>query len=155
MWRGRVAVAPFDGFESLVILADITHQLATQIGNGSEDTSCDNVAFDLGEPQLDLVEPGRISRNEAQVNIGVAIQELGDLLGFVSRQVIGDHVDLPGRGLVDDDVGQEGNERRRSVPRRRLAQHLSGSGVECRIQRQRAMTMVLKAVPLRPAGRQR
>jgi hypothetical protein len=65
------------------------------------------------------------------------------------------NVDLPGGRLVDDDVCQEGDELRRSVPRRRLAPHFTGSGVECRVQRQRAMTIILKAVPLRSAGRQR
>jgi hypothetical protein len=89
------------------------------------------------------------------VDIRVPRQELGDLLGLVRRQVIGDDVDLLGGRLVDDDVGQEGDEFRRSVPRRGFAQYLAGSGVERRVQRQRAMAVVFKAVPFRPAGRQR
>ena len=31
---------------------------ATQIGDGGEDATGDDVALDPGEPQLDLVEPG-------------------------------------------------------------------------------------------------
>src|SRR4029077_3595923 len=31
---------------------------------------CDDVALDPGEPRLDLVEPGRVSRSEVQVDIG-------------------------------------------------------------------------------------
>jgi len=78
---------------------------------GGEDASGDEVPLDLGEPQFDLVEPG-------------------DLLRLLRRQVIGDHVDLFGRGLVDHDVCQEGDELRRSVPRRGFAYHLAGFSVE-------------------------
>ena len=31
---------------------------ATQIGDGGEDATGDDLALDPGEPQLDLVEPG-------------------------------------------------------------------------------------------------
>jgi len=60
-------------------------------------------------------EPGRVSRREVQVDRGAATQELGDLLGLVRRQGIGDHADLLGRRLVDDDVDQEGDELHRSL----------------------------------------
>src|SRR5215831_5985542 len=72
-----------------------------------EDAACDDVTLDLGEPQLDLVEPGRVSRREVQVDRGVATQELGDLRGLVRRQVVSDHMDFLGRRLIDDDVGQK------------------------------------------------
>ena len=126
-------------------MADVPHELSAQIGNRGEDAACDDVTPDLGEP-------GRVSRRKVQVDVGVPIQELGDLFGLVRRQVVGDHVDLLGRRLVDDDVCQEGDELRRSVPRRSFAQHLAGFGVERGVQRQRAMPVVLKAVPLCPAG---
>src|SRR5215472_621947 len=57
--------------------------------------------------------------------------------------------------LVDDDVGQKGDELCRGVPRRGFAQHLAGFSVERGVQRQCAMAIILKAVPLRPPGRQR
>jgi hypothetical protein len=84
----------------LVVLPDVLDELSAQVGDGSEDAACDDGALDLGKPQLDLVEPGRVSRREVQVDSGVEIQELGDLLGFVRRQVIGDYVDLLGRRLA-------------------------------------------------------
>ena len=90
-------------------MADIPHQFSPQVGDGSEDAPRDDVTFDLGEPQLDLVEPGRVSRREVQVDRRMASQELGDLLGFVRRQVISDHMDFLGRRPIDDDVGQKGN----------------------------------------------
>ena len=49
-------------------MADVAHQFSPQVGDGGEDAACDDVTFDLGEPQLDLVEPGRVSRREVQVD---------------------------------------------------------------------------------------
>src|ERR1700752_1280396 len=51
---------------SLDVSADGPHELSAQIGDGGEDATGDDVALDPGEPQLDLVEPGRISRREVQ-----------------------------------------------------------------------------------------
>ena len=96
-------------FGSLDVLADVPHELSAQIGDGGEDATGDDVPLDPGEPQFDLVEPGRVSRREVQVDRRMASQELGDLLGFVRRQVISDHMDFLGRRPIDDDVGQKGN----------------------------------------------
>src|SRR6201981_3630992 len=51
---------------SLDVLADVPHELSAQIGDGGEDATGDDVALDPGEPQFDLVEPGRVSRREMQ-----------------------------------------------------------------------------------------
>src|SRR5215472_15405493 len=99
---------------------------ATRIGDGGEDATGDDVALNPSEPQLDLVEPGRVSRSEVQADIGVPIQKRADLLGLVCRQVVGNHVDLLGRWLVDDDVCQKRDKLRRSVPRRSFAEHFAG-----------------------------
>ena len=45
-------------------MADVPHELSAQIGDGGEDSTGDDVALDPGEPQFDLVEPGRVSRRE-------------------------------------------------------------------------------------------
>jgi len=47
-------------------LADVPHELSAQIGDGGEDATGDDVPLDPGEPQFDLVEPGRVSRREVQ-----------------------------------------------------------------------------------------
>jgi len=47
-------------------LADVPHERSAQIADGGEDATGDNVALDPGEPQFDLVEPGRVSRREVQ-----------------------------------------------------------------------------------------
>src|SRR6516165_6096456 len=57
---------PRTRFGSLDVLADVPHELSAQIGDGGEDATGDDVVLDLGEPQFDLVEPGRVSRREVQ-----------------------------------------------------------------------------------------
>jgi len=47
-------------------LADVPHELSAQIEDGGEDATGDDVLLDPGEPQFDLVEPGRVSRREVQ-----------------------------------------------------------------------------------------
>lgn len=89
------------------------------------------------------------------MSVRVLRQKLCDQLGLVCREVVGDDVNLPARGLVGDDVGEESDELSRGVARGRLAKHLAGARVEGRIQRQRAMALVLEAVALRPPGRKR
>jgi hypothetical protein len=43
---------------------NVAHELSLQIRDASEDASCD----DHGKPYLDLVEPGRVSRREMEVD---------------------------------------------------------------------------------------
>src|SRR5215472_8357646 len=57
---------PRTRFGSLDVLADVPHELSAQIGDGGEDATGDDVLVDPGEPQFDLVEPGRVSRREVQ-----------------------------------------------------------------------------------------
>ena len=40
------------------MVLDVTHDLAREIALGSEDAASDQVAFDLREPILNLVQPG-------------------------------------------------------------------------------------------------
>jgi hypothetical protein len=57
---------------------DVAQQLPLQIRDGSEYPSRDDVAVDLAEPQLDLIQPGRVGRSEVQVNFGMHRQEVRD-----------------------------------------------------------------------------
>src|SRR5258708_29544728 len=57
--------------------------------------------------------------------------------------------------LIGHDVSQESHELRRGMTGGCLAQHLSSLGVECGIQRQRAVPEVLKAMTFSTARRQR
>jgi len=86
-----------------------------------------------------------------QMDFRMRCQKVFDRIAFVRREVVGDHVNLFTAQLVDHDVGEECDELGRGVPRRGFAQNLTGLGIESGIQRQGAVTKILKAVPFRMA----
>lgn len=77
-----------------------------------------------------------------------------DPRGFVRREIIRDHVNLFVSGLMGHEVGQKGGELSRGVARCGLAQHLARFGVDHGVQREGAVTDVLKTMALaRPGDR--
>ena len=50
-----VAVGPFDGCGVLVGMTDVTHELAREVVDRGEDPAGDHIAFDLTEPEFDLL----------------------------------------------------------------------------------------------------
>ena len=54
---GGVRVFPLDRPSIGGVGVDIASEFASQVGNRGEDAARDDVAFDLSEPDLDLVEP--------------------------------------------------------------------------------------------------
>ncbi len=44
------------------MLTDVLYELPAQISGGGEEAPGDHVALDLGEPELDLVEPRAVGR---------------------------------------------------------------------------------------------
>jgi hypothetical protein len=59
----------FTVFGVFVVVADVAHEFSLQVWHRGEHAASDDVALDLGEPQLDLVEPGGVGRSEVQVNL--------------------------------------------------------------------------------------
>ena len=57
-------------------------------------------------------------------------QEILDRPALVSREIVGDDVDLFATGLVDDDVGEESDELGGGVSRGGLAEHFTGLRIE-------------------------
>ena len=57
---GGVSVLPLKRASIGGVGVDVAAEFASQVGNRGEDAARDDLAFDLGEPDLDLVEPGRI-----------------------------------------------------------------------------------------------
>jgi len=53
----RIAIGPFERFGGAVVVTDEAHQFARQVLDRAKDAAGDDVALDLGEPVLDLVEP--------------------------------------------------------------------------------------------------
>ena len=102
-----VAVGPLDRLGRAVVEADVTHEFSSQVFDGGEDASGDDVALDLGEPDLDLIEPRRVGGSEVKLDIRVIGEELLDTSRFVSGEVIQNDVDLFTSGLACDDGRQE------------------------------------------------
>jgi len=136
-------------------VTDVAHEFALEVGYRREYATRDDIAFDLGEPQFDLVEPRGVCRGEVHMNTRIVCQKRFHALGLVRREVVCDHVNLRIAGLIHDDVCQEGHELCRGVTGSGLAQYLAGLGVEGRGQRKRAVAEVFETMTLRAAWRQR
>ena len=111
-------------------MTDIAHEFFGQVLDGGEDAARDHIAFDLGEPELHLIQPRRVGRREMQMHLRMGLQELGDPPGLVRREVVRNHMDLQAPGLIGHEVRQEGDELLRRVPIGRLAQDFARLGIE-------------------------
>ena len=117
-----------------------------QIGNRGEHAAGDYIAFDLGEPEVDLVQPRGPRRGEVKANVRVHRQEWLDLHGLTRRELVGDDADFLAYWSIHHDVVEKADELGRSMALVSLARHLTGPGVSGRIQRQRAVAKRLEAV---------
>jgi hypothetical protein len=106
--------------------ADVLHQLTGKIRYRSEDAKIDYIALDLGEPNLDLIQPRRVRRCEVEANTRIQIEELGHSLRLVCRQVIEDDVDVFRIPCSFDDICQKNKELFAGVTASRFAVYLSG-----------------------------
>ena len=125
-------------------MPDRAHERSFEIGHRGKDATGEDIAFDLGEPPFDLVEPGGVRRGNVQMPPRVRGEDRLDPRGLVRREVIGTHMHLLAFGLVGHDVGQEGDELGRGGTGRRLAPTFARLGVERGIQRAGAVTDVPK-----------
>src|SRR5258708_12578193 len=91
----EVLVDPTDRCRGLIVVADVTHELASEILYGGEDTSRNNVALNLGKPNLDLIEPAGIGRGVMDANGRISLKEFKNFLGFVGTQVIANPLAFP------------------------------------------------------------
>ena len=120
----RIAITPADRFRRLIVVADVAPDLAREIGHRGKDTAREQVAFDLGKPELDLVEPRGIRRGEVEVHVRMVQQERPNRLGFMSRQIVGDDMNVTTVRLRADDLAEEIDKRGAGVARHRLAEQV-------------------------------
>ncbi len=136
-------------------MTDIPHELPVEIFGGGEDATGDDVTLDFREPQFHLIEPRGIRGREMQPHSRVCLQKLGDPRGFVRREVVRNDMDLQARGLIGDEVHQEGDELLGSVSVGRLAKDFARLRIERSVQGERAVSVIFEAMPFRPPRRQR
>src|SRR5258708_30475921 len=110
-----IGIFPLHRTGRFVVLTDVSHELSLQIRDGSEYASGDDVALDLAEPQLHLIEPRRVGLSEVQVNFGLHCREVRDRLALVSRAVVVTLMSLLAECMVDVSGGQEGDDLGRGV----------------------------------------
>src|SRR6218665_2779300 len=82
-------------------------------------------------------------------------EECVNQFGLVCREVVDDGVNFLAARLMGDDVGEEGDELGRGMPRDGLAQPFTSLGIEGGVQRELSMPEVLKAMALGTPRRKR
>jgi len=151
----RVGVFPLDRSSVSRVGVDVAPEFARQIGDRGEDAAGNDFALDFGEPQFDLVEPGRIGGREVKLHAGMPLEEIPNQLRFMSGEVIEDDMDLlPGRAQRDY-FFQKGHEVAAGVANRSFSVDATGLRVQRGVQRKRAMSVVLEAMTLGAARGER
>ena len=150
-----VRVLPLDRASVGGVGVDVAAEFASQVRDRGENAAGNDLAFDLGEPDLDLVEPRGISGGEVKLHARMLLQEVSDELGFVGGEVVEDDMNLlPGRAQRYH-FCEEGHEVTAGVAGSGSTVHAAGLGVQRGIQRKRSMPVVLETVTLGSSRRER
>jgi len=157
---GGVRVLPLDGPSIGGVGVDVAAEFASQVGNRGEDAARDDLAFDLGEPDLDLVEPGRVRGREVKPDSRMLLEELADCLSFVSGEIVENDVNLLSRRAQGHDLLQKGDELTAGMAGSGFAVNATGGGIQRRILRRAfrvgsTRSRGVRRVRARVAGRDR
>ena len=136
-------------------MANISNQFSDQILDGGKDTSGDHVAFDLGKPEFDLVQPRRIGRGEMELDVGMFFEKPLHLSGFVNGDIVQDDVDFLVVRLIKEKLFEKGDEFLTGMAGYCLSPDPSGLGIKGSKQRQGPMAIILKPVSFSPSRRHR
>ncbi len=85
-------------------MPDVLRDLALQIRDRREDAAREDVALDLGEPELDLIQPRRVRGREVQLHTAMLGEERPHGLRLVGQEIVKNDVDLAPLRLRRDDV---------------------------------------------------
>lgn len=127
---GGVGVFPLDGASMGGVGIDVAAEFASQVGNRGEDAPRDDLAFDLGEPDLDLIKPGRVSGREVKLDSRMLLEELADRLSFVRGEIVEDDVNLLPRRAQGYDLLQKGYELAAGMASSGFAVDATGGGIK-------------------------
>src|SRR5258708_35586281 len=108
-------VSPLEGFGLFVVATDVADEFPIKIFNRDEDAAGDDITLDFGKPDLNLVEPGGVGWCVMDANITISLQELPDLGGTMSREIIGDDMNFLCRGLASNELLEKSHELRASM----------------------------------------
>src|SRR6266566_143049 len=127
---GGVRVFPLDRPSIGGVGVDVASEFASQVGNRGEDAARDDLAFDLGEPDLDLIEPRRVSGREVKPDSRMLLEELADRLSFVRGEIVEDDVNLLPRRAQGYDLLQKRDELTAGMAGSGFAVDATGGGMK-------------------------
>src|SRR5215471_11933476 len=70
--------AAWSSYAGCRVGVDVATKFTRQIGDRCEDAARNDLAFDFGEPEFDLVEPRRIGRREVKLHARMPLEEIGN-----------------------------------------------------------------------------
>jgi hypothetical protein len=150
---GRRRVSPFDRSGGLVVVPDVTKDFSSEIVDGGKDASSNDLPLDFGEPDFDLVKPGRIGRCKVNAHLRVIGQKVLDEFGFMGREIISDDVDLASEGLRGHHLGKEIDKLAAGMALSSLGKDFSASGIKGSIKGKSSVAVILKTMSFGPARR--
>ena len=80
-----IAVGPEDGFRVFVVARDVAADLSGEVGQRRKDAPRQQIPFNFGKPEFDLIEPRGLRRGEVQMDARMCLEKRLDLLGLVRR----------------------------------------------------------------------
>lgn len=131
----NVRVLPFEWASRFRVSTDVAHEFSREIFDRGKDSASDDLTLQSGEPNLNLIEPGRNGRCEMKLHTGLLFQELSDLAGFVRGQVVQDDVDFLVWVTTGDHLFEKTDELRTGMSLSGLALHLSCPNIQRRVER--------------------
>ena len=152
---GGRGISPFDGSSGLVVVPDVTKDFSSEIVDGAKNAAGDDLSLHLGEPDFDLVKPRRIGGCKMDADVGMTGQEVVDELGFMSREIVRNDVNLACEGLGSYDLSKKVDELRAGMALGGLAKDFSTAGIKGCIKRKGSVPVILKTMGLGSARRKR
>src|ERR1700678_3917019 len=146
---------PDERFGAAIICCDVVEDGLAQMGHRVKAAAADSLSGDLGEPALDLVQPGGMGRYKMQMESRVALEPAHNRSRLMRGVVVQHQMHLLPVGNTCVDGLEEMQELLMSMAGMALADYLAGLDIERRKQRNRSVPEVVVRGPLRPAGRQR
>ena len=150
---GRRRISPFDRSGGFVVVPDVTKDFSSEISDGGKDASGDDMPLNFGEPDFDLVKPGRVGGCKMNADLGMIGQKVVDEFGFMGREIISDDVDLASEGLGGHDMGKKVDKLGAGMALSGLAKDFSASGIKGRVKGKGSVAVILKTMSLGPAWR--
>jgi hypothetical protein len=130
-----ILVYPTDRCRAVLVFSDVADEFSLKAINGSEDALRNNVAMNLGEPSLDLIDPLKIARRVMHPNGGVISEKLEDFRCLIRTGVVDHDVDLATFWLTHHDLCEESDKLLPCWASARWSKHLFRLTVQSVIER--------------------